>query len=132
LPIASWDVLPTLAEVAGESVPTGLDGVSFAAALRGGSVSGSADRVFYWEFHEGGFNRAIRFGDWKAIQFGKDGDIELYDLKSDRGERTNLAKSKPDVIATAKAHFANARTDSKDFPVQAGVARSPDRGARVQ
>ena len=39
--------------------------------LRGESAPRSADRVFYWEFHEGGFNRAIRFGDWKAIQFGK-------------------------------------------------------------
>lgn len=131
-PIAFWDVLPTLAEVAGVSAPAGLDGVSFASLLRGESSARSAGRVFYWEFHEGGFNRAIRFGDWKAIQFGKDGDIELYDLKSDPGERTNLAGSKPDVIATAKAHFAKARTDSKDFPVQAGIARSPDRGARVQ
>jgi arylsulfatase A-like enzyme len=92
----------------------------------------NSDRVLYWEFHEEGFNRAIRFGNWKAIQFGKDGAIELYDLKSDPGERTNLAAGKPDVIAAAKAHFAKARTDSADFPIQPGIARSPDRGARIR
>jgi arylsulfatase A-like enzyme len=85
----------------------------------------------YWEFHEGGFNRAIRFGNWKAIEYGKDGVIELYDLKSDPSEKTNLAGSKPNVLAAAKAHFAKARTESPDFPILPGVARSPDRGLKV-
>ena len=128
-PIAFWDVLPTLSEVGGGSVPSGLDGVSFVSALRGKPVN--SDRVFYWEFHEGGFNRAVRFGNWKAIQFGKDGDIELYDLKTDPGERTNLAAKKSDVLATAKANLIKARTDHPSFPIQPGIARSPDRGARV-
>jgi arylsulfatase A-like enzyme len=129
-PVAFWDVLPTLAEIGGGAAPSGLDGQSFVPALRGEQLLG--ERVFYWEFHEGGFNRAIRFGEWKAIQFGKEGPIELYDLKSDPGERTDLAASKPEVVATVRKHFANARIDSPYFPVQPGAARSPDRGARVR
>ncbi len=127
-PIAFWDVLPTLAEIGGGIVPPRLDGVSFAPALRGQSLP--AGRVFYWEFHEGGFNRAVRFGDWKAIQFGQNGPIELYDLKTDVGEKNNAAEGHPDVIAAARKHFAAARVDSPHFPVQTGPARSPDRGSQ--
>jgi arylsulfatase A-like enzyme len=129
-PVAFWDVLPTLAEIGGGAVRPGLDGRSFVPALRGERTAG--EHVLYWEFHEGGFNRAVRFGDWKAIQFGKDGPIELYDLRNDAGERTDLAGSKADVVAKARELLVKSRTDSPDFPVQAGAARSPDRGAVVR
>ena len=129
-PVAFWDVLPTLADIGGGASPSGIDGVSIVPTLRGENVT--APRVFYWEFHEGGFNRAVRFGDWKAVQFGAEGEVELYDLAKDPGEKTNLAQSKPDVLATAKSHLQKARTESKDFPVQAGIARSPNRGFRIQ
>jgi arylsulfatase A-like enzyme len=126
--IAFWDVLPVLSDIGGGRLPTGLDGISFFPALRGRPVD--RDRVLFWEFHEGGFNQAIRWGNWKAIQFGKDGPIELYNLENDLGERTNLAASKPEVIAEAKRIFAKARTENPNFPVQAGPARSPDRDSR--
>lgn len=86
-PIAFWDMLPTLAEISGGTVPRSLDGISVMPAFRGQRPG--SDRVLYWEFHEGGFNRAIRFGDWKAIQFGKEGPIELYNLRSDPAETTD-------------------------------------------
>lgn len=34
---------------------------------------------------------AIRDGEWKLIEFYEDGRVELYHLKSDAGERINLA-----------------------------------------
>jgi arylsulfatase A-like enzyme len=129
-PIAFWDMLPTLAEIGGGTVPRGLDGVSITPALRAQTLPG--DRVFYWEFHEGGFNRAVRFGDWKAIQFGKDGPIELYNLKTDLAETTNVAASNPAAISAARKHFAAARVDSPHFPVQAGAANSPNKARELQ
>jgi arylsulfatase A-like enzyme len=123
-PIAFWDMLPTLAEVGGGITPSGIDGVSVTAAFRGNRFS---HRPFYWEFHEGGFNRAVRFDDWKAIQFGQDGPIELYNLKTDLSEKTDVAAANPDVIAAARKHFAAARTDNPNFPIQPGAANSPTR-----
>jgi len=69
----------------------------------------------------------VRFGDWKAIEFGKDGPIELYNLKSDVGETTDVASANPGVLADARRHFAKARTESAEFPIQAGAANSPNR-----
>jgi len=37
---------------------------------------------FYWEFHERGFEQAIRMGKWKAVRHGLNQPIEPYkDLK---------------------------------------------------
>jgi len=40
---------------------------------------------------------AMRFGKWKLHEYFEDGRIELYDLESDIGERTDLAASHTDV-----------------------------------
>jgi arylsulfatase A-like enzyme len=128
--IAFWDIVPTFADIAGVKTPAKVDGISIVPALKGGSLP--EDRVLYWEFHEGGFNQAIRFGDWKAIRFGKDGPIELYDLSKDPSETKDLAASHPEMVEQAKQIFARQRTESPDFPVQPGAARSPDRGYRIK
>jgi arylsulfatase A-like enzyme len=129
-PIAFWDMLPTLAEIGGAAVPPALDGISVAPLFRGQPIR-NEHSFFYWEFHEGGFNRAIRFGDWKAIQFGRDGPIELYNLKSDPAEQSDIAAANSGVIATARKYFAAARVDSPNFPVQPGAANSPSRPKRT-
>lgn len=122
--IAFWDFLPTAAALAGIQPPSGLDGVSFRSALFGKSLQERP--ILYWEFHEGGFNQAIRFGEWKAIRFGKDGPIELYRVTQDIGERNNLAASEPEKIEEATKLFAQARTENSRFPIHAGPAFSPD------
>ena len=37
----------------------------------------------------------IRLGEWKLHEYFEDGDLELYNLKEDIGEQTNLAESNP-------------------------------------
>jgi arylsulfatase A-like enzyme len=127
-PIAFWDMLPTLAEIGGGAVTSRVDGVSVTPAFRGQPLP--PGRVFYWEFHEGGFNRAVRFDHWKAIQFGPEGPIELYDVKADIGETADLAAKRPDVVATARKHLTASRADNPHFPIQPKPANSPDRNAR--
>ena len=39
---------------------------------------------------------AIRFGDWKLIEFYENGEIELYNLKEDIGETNDLSEKYPE------------------------------------
>jgi arylsulfatase A-like enzyme len=117
---AFWDVLPTLAELAGATVPSDLDGISVVPALLGRDKSGRDQprhEYLYWEFHERGFKQAVRAGDWKAIRFGYSGPVELYDLAHDAGEMKDIAEDHPDVVARLTAMMGEARTDSSDWPV---------------
>jgi arylsulfatase A-like enzyme len=109
-----WDVLPTIAEVAGAKAPAGIDGKSMAAALRGQSQAGHEQ--LYWEFHERGFQQAVRMGRWKALRLKSNVPLELYDLDSDRKEQHDVAAANPDVIARIEAYLKTARTESARWP----------------
>jgi arylsulfatase A-like enzyme len=108
---AFWDFLPTAAELAGVEPPTGLDGISMVPALLG---QPRKDHEFlYWEFHEKGPKQAVRMGDWKAVRLAPDKPLELYDLKTDLGERNDVAAKQPDVVAKVEAYLKTARTESE-------------------
>jgi arylsulfatase A-like enzyme len=113
---AHWDVLPTLTELAGAQTPKGLDGVSMARALRGEQQP--RHEFMYWEFHERGFQQAVRMGNWKAIRLKNGAPLELYDLPDDPNEQYNIASAHPDVVAKIEAYLKTARTDSAQWPVK--------------
>ena len=72
---------------------------------------------FYWEQHEGRPLQAVRFGDWKAVRNGPSAAIELYDLKGDSGETTDVAKTHPDLVARAEKLMREARVDDPNWPL---------------
>jgi arylsulfatase A-like enzyme len=111
-----WDFLPTAADLAGAPIPKDIDGISIAPMLRG-EPQKEQHEFLYWEFHERGFEQAVRMGDWKAVRHGIDQPLELYNLKSDIGETKNVAAANPEIISKIKAYLATARTDSPDFPI---------------
>jgi arylsulfatase A len=115
-PWAHWDVFPTIADVAGARVPAGLDGLSMARALRGQSQP--THEFFYWEFHERGFQQAVRMGRWKAVRPSKDAALELYDLQGDPRERTNIATARQDVVKKIEDYLRTARTESAEWPIK--------------
>jgi len=116
-PWAFWDLLPTVAELAGVAAPKGLDGVSFAPLITGGSVA--KREYFYWEFHEGGFSQGVRFDNWKGVRRGlPSAPVEVYDLSADIGETRDLAATKPDIVRRMQEIMRVARTDSAEFPVK--------------
>jgi arylsulfatase A-like enzyme len=115
-PWAHWDVLPTLAELARADVPSGLDGMSMRDALIGRAQP--THPFFYWEFHERGFQQAVRMGDWKAVRLSKDAPLELYDLSNDEAEANDVAAAHPEVVAKIDAFLETARTESERWPVR--------------
>jgi arylsulfatase A-like enzyme len=113
-PWAHWDALPTLAEIAGARAPGGLDGVSMVRALRGEPQP--THSFFYWEFHERGFQQAVRMGRWKAVRLKPGEPLELYDLDADPREERNVAAVNRDVVAQIETYLRTARTGSERWP----------------
>jgi arylsulfatase A-like enzyme len=122
--LANWDIFPTVEELIGGKKTTDLDGLSFASVLEGKKMA-TKHQSLYWEFYERGFDQAIRFGDWKAIKASKTekeqiGKIELYNLKNDLGETTDLASKYPQIIKKAQNLMNKSRTHSDMWPRPAG------------
>ena len=115
-PWTHWDMLPTLANLAGAKTPSPVDGLSMAGALRG-DRSQTHDYL-YWEFHERGFQQAVRMGEWKAVRLKKDAPLELYNLRSDPGEQRDVATANPTVVAQIETYLKTARTESARWPVK--------------
>lgn len=111
---AFWDVLPTLAAAAGLQQMKS-NGISFLPTLLQ-QPQNMQHKYLYWEFYEGGFKQAIRQGDWKAIRFykgTKPDRTELYNLKYDIGEMTNLASNQPSKVTELEALMDKAHTPSQ-------------------
>ena len=119
---AFWDLLPTLAEVTGQPAPAGMDGVSILPALLDGRTV--QHPPLYFEFHERGLDQAARIGDWKAVRHGLKEPIELYDLKSDVGERNDVAAQNPQVVRQFEEYFKTARIDSDRWPIKETARRN--------
>ena len=113
---AHWDLFPTFAELAGAPVPAGIDGLSITGALRGRPQPGH--EFLYWEFHERGFQQAVRMGEWKAVRLRKDAALELYNLDADPSEREDVAAANPAVVKRIETYLATARTDSSRWPIK--------------
>jgi arylsulfatase A-like enzyme len=121
LPWAFWDVLPTLAELAGAQAPAGVDGISVLPTLLGEATVGRPQprhEYLYWEFHEGGFKQAVRMGPYKGVRPAVGAPLEIYDLSADLAEANNLAEREAEITAQIENILAKARTDSPYWPVQ--------------
>ncbi len=115
-PITGVDLYPTFCEMTGAKLPKQqpLDGVSLVPLL-GGDVETLGQRALFWHFPAylqssgGGTYESrdrlfrtrpcsiIRLGDWKLHQYFEDGGLELYNLRDDLGETTNLADKMPEM-----------------------------------
>ncbi len=108
-PIISVDLMPTLLELSGGKAPDQqpLDGVSMVACITSGGKAGP-QRDLFWHFP--GYLGAgkdswrttpvgvIRSGDWKLLEFFEDGRKELYNLRDDESQKSDLSARQPDKV----------------------------------
>jgi arylsulfatase A-like enzyme len=121
------DWLPTILELtgAGQAVPKGLDGISFAPTLMGKS---QPERPFlYREFPDYGGQQSVRMGPWKGVRQNllpkKPGTpnmhIELYHLIDDVGETKDISAEHADVGVRIEAIMRAEHVASVQFPFPA-------------
>jgi arylsulfatase A-like enzyme len=94
-----------------------VDGVSVKAVLEGEGAPGERPPL-YWEFHERGFEQAVRMGKWKAVRHGLHRPVELYDLDADLSEATDVAGMNPEIVARVEEYLKGARTESTLWPLE--------------
>jgi len=116
--LAHWDFLPTACELTGAKAPEGIDGISYAPTLFGKEQK--PHDYLYWEFFECGYDQAIRMGDWKGIRNGLGEPLQLFNLRTDLHEDTDVADKNPEVVAKLEAQMKAARTESDQWVPKKG------------
>jgi arylsulfatase A len=102
-PVISQDWFPTLLElVSGDKSPaaTAIDGVSFVPLLRG--EPRLPERALFWHYPHYWNGKGVtpysvvHAGDWKLIRFYETDREELYNLRNDPSEQTDLTTQQPE------------------------------------
>jgi choline-sulfatase len=118
--VRSIDIAPTILALEGLAPSTRMSGRSLLGLARGGSEPMARVVV-----NEGRLSRAVMCEKWRLIvhdapphpQAEPDDspplqlEDELYDLEDDPGERHNVARTHPDVVADLRARLAEAIAD---------------------
>ncbi len=96
-PVSSMDIMPTVAALAGAALPSGtrLDGVDLAPHLAGKARRKPHESLCF----RVGDNSAIRRGRHKLINLNGRRNL-LFDLIGDQAERRDIAKERPDIVAS--------------------------------
>ena len=112
--LAFYDLMPTLAELAGVASPP-CDGISLVPTLLGQPEQQKQHDYLYWE-NGGAFTRhgqAVRFGPWYAMRERPNKSMTLFDVEKDLACTQDLAVKHPDLVERAKAMFKEAHVDSE-------------------
>ncbi len=100
VPVTSIDFYPTILELTGLTSMTkqDIDGLSLVSLLKG--EKNLNRKAIFWHYpHYHGSTwapgAAVRAGDWKLIEFYEEEKYELFNLKTDIGEKNDLSKTHP-------------------------------------
>lgn len=97
--VIGTDLYPTMLQIAGlpQRPNEHLDGISIAPLLAGETTT-LPRQSLYWHYphyHRTRPYSAVRNGDWKLIEFLEDGRLELFNLKTDPLETSDIASENP-------------------------------------
>jgi len=118
-PVNGTDVLPTYCKIAGARVPTdrAIDGASMVPIFSGKPIA--RRRPLYWRYDRalGGPQVAMRQGDWKVLADRNLTKLELYNLRDDSGETTDLAAKEPKRLKAMVAVLRELHEEVANDPV---------------
>lgn len=114
-PISAQDLYPTLAAAAGATLPAEakIDGTNQLPQLLSGKASPREAILI------ASYDIALIDGDWKLIESQDGGSRQLYNLKDDPSERSNLAKTNPETLAKLGAKLDALKKGLPEAPAQA-------------
>lgn len=119
LPAVFYDIMPTVAEIAGIGSTIESDGLSILPTLTGSG--GQKKREFlFWDFNGYSGQQAVRMGDWKGVRrdlHKGNTKIELYNLKRDIGEKNDVADKHPDIVRKMERILKENHQPSELFPI---------------
>ena len=102
-PAQAQDLLPTLIDLCNLRKPAKaeFDGLSLAGLLRG-TGKPLPDRMMVVQYGQvlEKWSSAVIWGKWRLVK-----GEELYDIKADPGQATNVAAQRPDVLARMRDHY---------------------------
>jgi arylsulfatase A-like enzyme len=130
--VAGVDWLPSVCKLAGVSVPTAhkLDGEDVSAIYLGHPRARATPLMWEWRFRIAGepFHHspilAIRDGHWKLLLNPDRSRMELYEIKKDLTQLSNLSDKYPDVAARLSEKALAWQKDLPAGPIDPGAGQT--------
>ncbi len=109
----SLDLFPACAKIAGVEMPKDrfIDGKNPLPVLTGQSIH-SPHATLFFEYRN---FAALHWGNWKIIREGQEEDWQLYNLKEDISETTDLAGKRKDIVAKLSGAFEQKKSEMENY-----------------
>jgi arylsulfatase A-like enzyme len=124
VPVTGTDYFPTILALAGlpEMPEQHIDGIDLSPLIKGKQKLSREEIFWHYPHYHGSAwkpGAAIRQGDWKLIEFYESGKTELYNLKNDLGEESDLSEKHPDIVNSLKQRLHSLQEESgAKFPIE--------------
>ena len=122
VPVIGSDLFPTMLGIAGVKPPADrvLDGVDVLPVLTGKAAKVERPQPLYWRLHMAPNAKiAMRVDDWKILANAELTEFELFNLKTDPKEATDLKSAEPQRFAALREqllkHNAAVDADGPDW-----------------
>lgn len=108
-PVISLDLFPTICSAVGIEPAAGrvLDGRDLLGLFSKSGAPAPLHERLFWDGDAG--KRVVRAGKWKLVDH--QGRVQLYDLRRDIGEKSDVAAKHPDVVRRLRSDFDRWRKD---------------------